>query len=225
MSQINQRLVFRNAVKSMVKAGVNPASAVLSQSYLRLERLASSTVTNYQFGVLSNDVPQGSSVRTNEQRLSLQDSFFVSSIQMFISLASSSTTTSYTPMSYPNPHVFTDAGAATALMNLYNSNISLTVNNRTIATSWDTLRHYEVPQTQQTAINNTTAGNASDMLSGGFSASYAVEPNWVLIGSKNNVLQINLPSAIGTLQTTSSPSTVIILMLRGVLAQNSTSVN
>lgn len=223
MSQLNQRLVFRNAVKSMIKAGVNPSSAVLSQSYLRLERVASASVTNYQFGVLSNDVPQGSSVRTNELRLSLQDSFFVSSIQMFVSLASSATATNYAPLSYPNQHIFTDAGAAASLMNLYNANISLTVNNRTIATAWDCLRHYEIPQTQQTAVPTTTSGTV-DQISGAYSSSFAVEPNWVLIGSKNNVLSINLPASIGTLQTTSSPSTIIILVLRGVLAQNSTSV-
>ena len=147
MSQLNQRLVFRNAVKSMVKAGVDPRTAILSQSYLRLERIVNTSVTNYQFGVLVSDTPQGSTVQTTEQRLNLQDSFFVSSVQMFVGLQTANYTSTNFPLyPYPNPHVFsgginTSSSTANQLWNAYNSFLSLTVNNRTIATAWDTFRH------------------------------------------------------------------------------------
>jgi hypothetical protein len=42
----------------------------------------------------------------------------------------------------------------------------------------------------------------------------------VLIGSKNNQLTMNLPAAIGTLQA--SKTTVITMLLSGILAQNVT---
>ena len=227
MSQLNQRLVFRNAVKSMVKAGVDPRTAILSQSYLRLERIVSTSVTNYQFGVLVSDTPQGSTVQTTEQRLNLQDSFFVSSFQMFIGLQTSTDTATNFPLyTYPNPHVFsaninTATSTSKALYNAYNGYFSLSVNNRTIATAWDGYRHLEINQTQQNAAITATAGTL-DQISGTTSSSYAVEPNWVLIGSKNNTLTLNMPGAISAIE---SGTTKLVVILRGVLAQNSTVVS
>jgi hypothetical protein len=228
MSQLNQRLVFRNAVKSMVKAGVDPRTAILSQSYLRLERIVSTSVTNYQFGVLVSDSPQGSTVQTTEQRLNLQDSFFVSSFQLFIGLQSSTDTATNFPLyTYPNPHVFsgginTATSTSKALYNAYNGYFSLSVNNRTIATAWDGYRHLEINQTQQTLGITATAGTL-DQISGTSSSSYAVEPNWVLIGSKNNTLTLNMPGAISNIEA--SATTKLVVILRGVLAQNSTVVS
>lgn len=223
MSQVNARLVYRNAYNAMVAAGVDPKKAVLSQSYLRLERVATTTQTNYQFGVLVNDQPQNSgSVRVTESRLNLQDAFFVASVQLFVAAAASSTATNFALQSFPSPTVFSTAGAASALYNLYNGYLSLTVNNSVITPSWDLYRHLEVNQTQQT-VTPIVSGSVLSQISGLSSTAVACEPNWVLIGSKNNVLQINLPAAIDTLQAGST--TVLCLILRGVLAQNCTIVS
>lgn len=218
---MNQRLVYRNAYRAMQRAGVNPAQAILSQSYLRLERVASTSSTSYQFGVLVNDQPGGSTIRPLEQRLNLQDSFFVSSIQMFIYNTTNATDTDAVFQSYPSPTYFT-ATAAQALYQLYNGTLNLTVNNRVITPNWDLNRHLCVPQTQQT-VTPIDAGTVVNQFEGSTYGEYACEPNWVLIGSKNNSLTINLPNAISTLKATST--TVITLMLRGVLAQNSTQVS
>jgi len=219
MSQVNARLVYRNAYNAMVAAGVDPKKAVLSQSYLRLEVAASTTKTNYQFGVLINDQPQGNPIRQTEQRLNLQDAFFVASVQLFVGLASSGTATDFALTSYPSPTVFT-ATAAAALYNLYNGYLSLTVNNSVITPSWDLYRHLEINQTQQT-VTPIVSGTVLNQISGLTAGSCACEPNWVLIGSKNNTLQINLPAAISTVTST----TVLVLILRGVLAQNCTVVS
>jgi hypothetical protein len=227
MSQLNQRLVFRNAVKSMVKAGVDPRTAILSQSYLRLERTVSTSVASYQFGVLVNDTPQGSSIQSTENRLNLQDSFFVSSISMFIGLqASTDTSTNFPLYPYPNPHVFSAGiGTATstskALWNAYNGYLTLSVNNRTITPNFDCFRFYDARTTQQNATLTATAGTLDEM-NGANSSNYSVEPNWVLIGSKNNTLTLNMPGAIDNKE---SGTTKIVIYLRGVLAQNSTIVS
>lgn len=221
MSQINARLVYKNAVRSMVKAGVDPSKAILSQSYLRFERVASTSVTNYQFGVLLNDVPQGSTVRPLENRLQLQDAFYVSQIQFFICLADSATATDYQNSTYPNPNIFTGAGVAQGLYNAYNGQMSLTVNNRQICVSWDLVRHLSKEQTQQNAT--LASGVNQDQFNGGSSGSFVAEPNWVLIGSKNNQLSIQLPSAIPAL--TATKTTVLAIVMRGVLAQNCTVVS
>jgi len=230
MSQLNQRLVFRNAVKSMVKAGVDPRTAILSQSYLRLERVVTTSVASYQFGVLINDTPQGSTIQSTENRLNLQDSFFVSSVSAYVSLQSTFDTSTNAPLyTYPNPHIFktgvaTATSTAKALYNLYNGSLSCTVNNRTILTNWDMYRHLSVPQTQQLADTFTATTINLDQQEGNTSTSYSVEPNLVLIGSKNNNLTLSMPGAINYIEG-SSQVTKIVLILRGVLAQNSTIVS
>lgn len=224
MSQINARLVYRNAVQKMRQAGVNPQTAILSQSYLRLEVKATSTKTAYQFGVLVNDAPAGATTRPTENRLNLQDAFYTSSVQMFVSKVASETATDMTLASYPNIRNFgTVATDNSGLYQLYNGYLSLTVNNRVITPSWDLYRHLSIPQTQQTGTLPATAAStvAYDQFEGLSSGSCACEPNWVLIGSKNNNLSLNLPAAI----TTVTNFTYIVLILRGVLAQNVTVVS
>lgn len=227
MSQQGNRLVYRNAVKSMIRAGVDPKSAILSQSYLRLERTVSQSITNYQFGVLVNDAPQGSTIQSTEIRLNLQDSFFVSSVSMFVGLQTATDTATNFPLyPYPNPHVFS-AGVGTAnstsksLWNVYNGYLSLTVNNRVITPTFDLFKHYDARTTQQNATITATAGTVDEM-NGNNSSSVDVEPNWVLIGSKNNNLTLNLPGAVANIE---SGTTKIVLILRGVLGQNTTVVS
>lgn len=223
MSQINARLVYRNAVQKMRQAGVNPQTAILSQSYLRLEVLATATKTAYQFGVLVNDAPAGATTRPTENRLNLQDAFYTSSVQMFISKTTNTTDTNMVLNSYPNARILgATATDTTGLYQLYSGYLSLTVNNRVITPSWDLYRHLSIPQTQQTGPSVTSATTVPyDQFEGLSSGSCACEPNWVLIGSKNNNLSLNLPSAI----TTVSNYTYIVMILRGVLAQNVTVVS
>lgn len=221
-TQGGQRMVLRNAMRAMVAAGVDPKQAILSQSYLRLEVVAATNKTSYQFGVLVNDAPQGNAPRITENRLNLQDAFYVGTIQFFLGLASSATATDFAPITYPNVRKFSTAGAAQALYNLFNGYLSLTVNNRVITPNWDMMRHLEINQTQQTVTPIATT-IPEDQLTGASSTAFPCEPNWVLIGSKNNVLNLTLPSAIGTLQAAST--TVMVILLRGVLAQNVTVVS
>lgn len=218
---MNARLVYRNARAAMVRAGIDPSKAILSQSFLRLEVVLSTNKTSYQFGVLVNDQPQGQPARANENRLNLQDAFYTGTVQMFLGLASSAVATDYAPITYPNPRLFSTAGAAQALNNLYNGSLNLTVNNRVITPQWDLLKHLEINQTQQTTTP-VAAGIPLDQLNGNTSTAFSCEPNWVLIGSKNNNLTANLPAAVGTLQA--GATTVMTLILRGILAQNVTTV-
>lgn len=219
----NTRGVFVQATQSLIANGVDPAKAILSQSYLRLEIVANVSTTQYTFGVLVNDIAKGGSatqqVRPTEQRLNLQDAFYIGSVQALIGLATSATDTAFPLYSWNNPTTFSTSGAAIALNNLYNGAMALTVNNRIITPAWDLLRHKVINQTQLTGATNSPL----DQNNFGLDACFPAEPNWVLIGSKNNVVQFNLPAAIGTLQA--SATTVLTLIFRGVLAQNVTVVS
>jgi hypothetical protein len=143
----------------------------------------------------------------------------VSKIGLFVSIPASSTTTAFPLYTYPNASAFTTSGAAAALYNLYNGKLSITINNRQVVPSWDLYKHLYVPQTQQGAASTATTIDQNDASEFGY---YPVEPNIVLVGSKNNVVTIELPGAISVLQASTAPR--ISLIFSGILAQNVTPV-
>jgi hypothetical protein len=219
-TQHGQRLIFDNARNLVQNAGFSAGQAVLSQSYLRSEVAMSTSTTSYQIPVLVNSTGANTNFPTN-QLLNLQDAFVVSSIGVFVSAPAASTTTAFPLFTYPNAVTFSTAGAAAALYNLYNGKLSVTVNNRQIVPAWDLYRHLYVPQFQQGASSSVTNGgiDENDATEYGY---YPVEPNIVLVGSKNNVITLELPGAISTLQASTAPRIVVIL--RGILGQNITPV-
>jgi hypothetical protein len=217
-TQHGQRLIFDNAKNLVNNAGFSAGQAVLSQSYIRSEVAMSTTTTSYQVPILVNSVGAGTNFATNNL-LNLQDAFVVSSIGIFVAIPAASTTTAFPLYTYPNASAFSTVGAAAALYNLYNGKLSVVVNNRQIVPSWDLYRHLYVPQTQQGAASTATTIDQNDATEFGY---YPVEPNIVLVGSKNNVISLELPGAISTLQATTAPRIVVIM--RGILAQNVTPV-
>lgn len=218
-TQHGQRLVFDNAKALIANAGFNVNQAVLSQSYLRSEVAMSTSTTNYHIPVLVNDTQNGNAFAT-ENRLALQDAAIVYGIGVFVSRPAASTTTAFPYYTYPNAQAFTTAGAADALYNLYNGQLNMVVNNRQIVPSWPLYQHLFVPQTQQgTSSGTNTAIDQNDGSEYGY---VPVEPNIVLVGSKNNQISLQLPAAIGTLQAATAPR--IIVIFKVILAQNVTPV-
>jgi len=212
-STIGSRLAFEKAKEAINRAGFSLGQAVLSQSYLRLEVDLSTTKTLYQFPVLVNDNTSGS-VKNTENRLNLQDAFYASSMGLFFAVPASSTASNFQLISYPNTTVFAAANTATSLLNWYNSSMSLTINNRQVIPSYDLFRHYWAGQTQQTA-------SLTDEKYGSDTAFSPVEPGIVFVGSKQNTLQVELPTAMAAVETNSRA----ILIFRGHLAQNVTPVS
>jgi hypothetical protein len=217
-TQHGQRLIFDNAKNLVNNAGFSAGQAVLSQSYIRSEVAMSTTTTSYQIPILVNSVGAGTNFATNNL-LNLQDAFVVSSIGVFVAIPAASTTTAFPLYTYPNATAINTVGAAAALYNLYNGKLSVVVNNRQIVPSWDLYRHLYVPQTQQGAASTASTIDQNDATEYGY---YPCEPNIVLVGSKNNVISLELPGAISTLQATTAPRIVVIM--RGILAQNVTPV-
>jgi hypothetical protein len=217
-TQHGARLVFDNAKNLVNNAGFSAGQAVLSQSYLRSEVAMSTSTTSYQIPILVNSTGSNTNFATNNL-LNLQDAFVVSSIGVFVSIPAASTTTAFPLYTYPNASAFTTSGAAAALYNLYNGKLQVVVNNRQIVSAWDLYRHLYVPQTQQGAASTATTIDENDATEYGY---YPVEPNIVLVGSKNNVVSLELPGAISTLQASTAPRIVVIM--RGILAQNVTPV-
>jgi hypothetical protein len=220
-SQIGQRLVFQNSKNAIKRAGLNPASAVLSQSYLRFEVPLSTSVTTYTFDTLVNENTNPNYVTQN--KLNLQDAFVVSGIGFFLAVppTGATTDTAFPLYSYPNQVAFTST-SDDAAYTIYNGSMQLTVNQRTIITGWDLSRHYYVPQTQQNVAKATATPWANidqlDLASDGF---YPAEPNIVMVGSKKNILQVQLNSGLASVTANSR----LVCVFRGILAQNVTPVN
>lgn len=208
---IGTRLAYQKAKEAINRAGISAGKAVLSQSYLRTEVALATGKTLYQFPILQNDNQNGAAFNTSNL-LALQDAFYVSAIGIFFAAPASATDSAFQLCTYPNANKF-PAPANTDLYNFYNSSLSLIVNNRQIIPSYDLYRHYSVPQTQE-------GGTNIDQQEGSSSAIYPIEPGWVLVGSKNNSLQISLPNAL----TNVVPNSRIVVIFYGHLAQNVTPV-
>lgn len=224
-SQLGQRLAFQNASNAVKRAGQSPANAVLSQSYLRLETGLVAGNTQYKFDILVNENTQTTNYNT-QLKLNLQDSFIVSQIGFFLATPSSSTDASYRLMTYPNKTALSTANSATSANTLYNGYMSLTINQRTIIPNWDLYKHLDVPSTQQNMITGSFVASplgtlADDENNAGDYGFFPCEPNIVLVGSKKNELSVTLPAGLAAIH----PNSRLVCIFRGILAQNTTSVN
>jgi hypothetical protein len=225
-SQQGARQVFDNARRVAEAAGLSTNATVMSQSYLRSEAPISTTTTQYHMPVLINDNQNGANASFNTMNLlNLQDAFVVSGIFVGFGLPSSATDATFIPRTYPSAiNCGGTQAAATAMYTLYNGQLQLSVNNRQILTAFPITNNYFVPQTQGLATQTSPGSTpwvAIDQNDGFQSATVPIEPNIVLIGSKNNVLSISLPAAIAT-----SPGTYarLIVIFTGILMQNCTPV-
>jgi hypothetical protein len=218
-SNIDSRMVFDIAKQSIQNAfPENPRvleTAILTQASMRLEQFLVANTTLYTFNVLD----QGSANTTNlEDRLKLQDAFVISAIKVCTGAPSSATDNTFLPDSYANPIKY--GASAVPLQAWWNANLNISVNNNIILPKWDIYRHYNAPETQQTAALG--AGSPGDQDRGSFDGWYPMEPNVTLIGQKNSVLSVIFKGA--GLSSVIANSRGIIL-LRGVLAQNVTAVS
>jgi hypothetical protein len=222
-STVGSRLAFEKAKRGIKQAGFSLGQAVLSQSYLRSELPLSTTKTLYQFPILVNDNSQVSGGNYNTTNLlQLQDAFFVSHLGLYFVKPSSSTDTTFQLVTYPNAQIFSSTNTASSLYSFYNGNLSITVNNRQIVPSLDLYRFYSVPQQQSVANAYYTSSAVAfkDQQDGSSSALYPIEPGIVFSGSKQNIVQIQIPAALAAVETNSR----VVLYFAGHLAQNVTSV-
>lgn len=218
MDNINGRMIFDNSRRALKKAFADVPNLdtdlfKLTQSYVRLEQALVAGQTLYTFPVLAN---QGATFNT-EQRLNLQDSLVISSIGVFLSLPTSATDAAYKLFAYPNFFFF--AANAAPAQALYNGRLNISVNNNTILPAWDLQRHWITTDVQQNAA--VAAAVFQDKYNGSENGYFPCEPNLVLVGSKNYQVTIQLPAGIATVSALSR----VVIVFRGILAQNSTVVS
>lgn len=209
-TQMGSRMVFENAKTLVRSLGYSVEHAKLTQSYLRSEVALSTSIANYHIPVLVNDTQNGAS-RVNEKRLNLQDIFITTEIAVLIGIGTA-TDTKAKLYTYPNATAFA-AATDDDLWSIYNGYLNLTINNEQVLPAWDVLRHYFVPQTQQSA-------STTDQWSASSDAFYPVEPGIVMNGAANINFQLTANGAPATVQANS----FIAVVQRGILCQNVTTV-
>jgi hypothetical protein len=210
-----QRIVYANAVNMLAKEGISPDIAILTQGYLRLEQAMIVGQTNILFPILVNQSTGGQF--NTENRLNLQDAFVTSELALYLWAPGSLTGVNVALLSYPNTTQFTTTTAAAAEV-VYHSYLQLSVNKQVLVPFWDTWRSRLVNQTQQALA--IAPGTVQDQLSGRDDVFYPTEPNWVIIGSRSNILTLVMPSQFTSVLAFAR----IVLYFRGFLAQNCTSV-
>lgn len=212
------RMNFDNAVQLLQSNGVSVNNARLTQSYLRAEVLASTTVTTYDLPFLVNR-PDPNNFNT-QRKLQLQDAFVATQIGLFIAVPASATATNFPLFSYGDLVTFSTANTSTSLNSLFNGFLQVTLNNNVILPAWDLLRHFQVPWQQTQAAIVSVTGARQNSFDWSQDAFYPVEPSLVVNGAGNYQASLVLPSALAAVETNQR----IIMIMRGVLAQNVTSV-
>lgn len=226
---IAKGLLFDSWIQNFRQAGgANPEgrcrdwvnSRKLSQSEIRLEVNLTTTANIFTFGLTPNQANTSNVVFATEQRLNLQDSLVASEYGIYVGQAAGNNDTAWQLKTYGSTQFFA-AADVTALNTTFYSNggFQIAVNNDVILPYRGLFNHWYVGQTQQTAALG--AASPQDMIRGAEDGQITLEPNILFIGSKNYVPQIvlksNLASAAANLRC--------VLILRGVLAQNSTVIN
>jgi hypothetical protein len=159
-------------------------------------------------------------VFNTENRLQLQDSLVVSEYGIFVGQPGSRTDTAWRLRTYGNTQDFAAADAAAIDETFYSQgSFQLRVNNDVIVPYRGLFNHWYKGQTQQTAALGP--GSPGDQICGAEDGFVTQEPNILFIGSKNYQPQIVLPTQL----VSAAPFIRAVLILKGVNAQNSTSIN
>jgi hypothetical protein len=209
----------KTAQKQFIASATGVPLTSLSESYLRFETLLT-TQNTISFNVKENT---GTTLPT-EERLSLNDAFIITHMALFVKKIASATPTAVQHANadlypYRNPFIFDGTNDAN-LDGLYNSTLSLAVNQRKFIPSMNTFSFKRVPDAQRGAP--TAVGPLLQPTDGRPNSLYGyVETDLiVLTGSQNIDIQIALPTGWSGTFAESAESNYAVLMVAGYLAQN-----
>jgi hypothetical protein len=195
-------------------------SLKLAPSEIRLETTLDTVNSVFTFGVTPNQANNAGTVFKTEQRLQMQDNLVVAEYGIYVAQTAGATDTAFDLNTYGNGNVFAVADAAALNTTFYsNGQFALKCNNDVIIPSRGILNHKYIPQTQQIAALGAAAVHSQ--ICGAVDGVVTMEPNFLLSGQKNNVPQIILPGALASMAANAR----VILIFKGLLAQNSTVVS
>lgn len=220
--------LFYNAFRNLFGSGAQGDkdcrdfvnSRKLSQSEIRLEVELNTASNVFNFALTTNQQNSTGQVFNTENRLTMQDSLVCSEYGIFVGQPSSRIDTTWQLKTYGSQPTFAAADAAALNSTFYGHGaFRITANNDVVAPYRGLFNHWYRPQTQQTAVFG--AGSPEDQVRGAEDGMVTMEPNLLLIGSKGYIPQIVLPANLAS----AAAFMRAVVIFRGVLAQNSTSVS
>lgn len=223
----NTRSVYDTIKNQSIAAGKKAPTP----GFLRLEQSINTTTNTVAFQVKEN---QGSPTST-ERRLKLADRFIALQWALFIGrvpLAAGTTPTAtefakQVKYTYPETKVFTAAGEAANLMNVYNGYTSLRIGGDIIIDSFPNYKFYRVPEAQKGMQYATTAAGVTQQDGGWPNPDWGylnLTPSINLSGSQTIELNAILPQSISMAAAAGSYNN-LIFELYGFLLQDGASYN
>lgn len=195
-------------------------SRKLSQGEIRVETLLTTGNSIFTFAITSLQQNSAGVTFATENRLTPQDSLICNEYAIKIAQTANNADTAYQLRTYPNTQDFAAADVVALNGSFYsNGSFQMKVNNDVIIPYRGLDNHLYRGQTQQTAALG--AASPQDQYRGAEDAAITDEPNILLIGTKNYIPQIVLPGAI----TLTVATIRVVAIFKGILAQNSTSIN
>lgn len=243
--QDSRRKAYDNAVNILQSSKqylVNKPIEARAQSKLNIRMAQSSLVsiipinvntTDYVLNVMDNQVNAGNTgLLPQEQRLTLQDVFFTSSLGFFlVPLVNNG----YTPIhfqyyTYPDNALggISGIGDPAALMGIWTAGqLEVKVNGEVVTPRWWLERHAVINQTQDNiaGIPTNPFWSQQNFAEDGY---LITEPNWIINGGNNNLYTIKYSNdwgqVLGGANTGNSVTFAIALVWDGWLAQNASSI-
>lgn len=223
--------IFFNAMRNKFKPGPQGDAECqkwvdnlkLSQGETRHEVAMSTARTNFKFGVLQQDQNSDGVVYNTEKRLSQQDTLLVNEIGFFVGAPGSASATNWKLRTYGNVVDFPTSTSAVDIDSTLYSNgfLRIGVNNDVILPYRGLFNFLYRPQTQQSAFIAGASGpqtSYQDQIRGAEDGFITAEPNILLIGSKGYIPEVIIPTNLAAITANSR----MVLIFRGILAQNST---
>jgi len=220
----NNRMTIERIKQSLAPNFPKIQGAYASESTLRLAvNVQGLTVKQIVFNVLEN---VGTTLGI-ERRLKINDVFTILNWGLYVMKAGTTTTASDTEISAakrftnPNALVFTTAGETAALMQIYNGEMQINVDRKTILTGYDSYRFYRVGDAQKGV--GPAVITTDDSFPSHTYGTTALDPEVTINGGGTPEIVANMPNA-ATLSGTNSTN-VVMLVLRGILFQNASQNN
>lgn len=211
---------FRNDFKTDIDCWNWVNARKMSQGEIRLEVQLNATNNIFKFALTPNQANTSNVTFNTENRLQLQDTLIASEYGLFVGQPADQTDTDWELKTNGNPVTFGATDGAILNSRFYSHGyFEMKVNNDVILPYRGLSNHLYKGETQQTAALG--AGSPADQIRLSEDGYITLEPNMLLIGSKGYVPQIILPEALGG----TFAYTRAVLIFKGILAQNSSSVS
>lgn len=205
----------------------------VAQSWLASAVPLSAANTSYSYNLMDNMANSGNAglILPQEQRMTLQDVFFTSSLGFYLGLfnwAGAALQNQFQYYAYPPPSIsgpLPSIPNVSALTGIWGGELEVKTNGEVVTPSWRLNQHICINQTQ-----SSPGVLRFDQINYGDDGLIVTEPNWIINGGNNNLYTVtygrNWGDVLGSTSGNAGTSIGLfgIMVWDGWLAQNASSI-